>query len=130
MLSFQYNTIKFYEFSPIKNEGSPLLALLNSKRLEISPKNACLPQAGLASPRSRRANKDISQLAVCVRKNSNRFRPKFVGRAEFPPDPPSARRTCPPLAEKRPFRIGKLPKNLKKYRLELYFGPKAGFPHF
>jgi len=26
MLSFQYNTIKFYEFSPIKNEGSPLLA--------------------------------------------------------------------------------------------------------
>jgi len=41
---------------------SPLLALLNSrlrrgfggqaKRLEISPKNACLPQAGLASPRT------------------------------------------------------------------------------
>jgi len=26
MLSFQYNTIKYYEFSPIKNEGSPLLA--------------------------------------------------------------------------------------------------------
>ena len=26
MLSFQCNTIKFYESSPIKNEGSPLLA--------------------------------------------------------------------------------------------------------
>src|SRR3989344_2744354 len=26
MLSFQYNTIKFYENSPIKNEGSPILA--------------------------------------------------------------------------------------------------------
>src|SRR3989344_1429303 len=26
MLSFQYNTIKFYEISPIKNESSPLLA--------------------------------------------------------------------------------------------------------
>jgi len=26
MLTFQYNTIKFYEISPIKNEGSPLLA--------------------------------------------------------------------------------------------------------
>ena len=26
MLSFQYNTIKFYENSPIKNKGSPLLA--------------------------------------------------------------------------------------------------------
>ena len=31
---------------------------------------------------------------------------------------------------KRPFRIEKLPKNLKKYRLELHFGPKAGFFHF
>jgi hypothetical protein len=30
----------------------------------------------------------IFQLVVCVRKNSNRFRPKFVGRAEFPPNPP------------------------------------------
>jgi len=38
---------------------------------------------------------------VCVRKNSNRFRPKFVGRAEFPPNPPSAR------PQKRPFRIGR-----------------------
>jgi len=28
------------------------------------------------------------------------------------------------------FRIEKLPKNLKKYRLELHFGPKADFPHF
>ena len=27
-------------------------------------------------------------------------------------------------------RIEKLPKNLKKYRLELHFGPKASFPHF
>jgi len=44
--------------------------------------------------------------------------------AGFPPDPPSAR------LRKRPFRIEKLPKNLKKYRLELHFGPKAGFPHF
>jgi len=26
MLFFQYNTIKFYEVSPIKNKGSPLLA--------------------------------------------------------------------------------------------------------
>jgi len=25
---------------------------------------------------------------VCVRKNSNRFRPKFVGLEEFPPKPP------------------------------------------
>ncbi|PIY70739.1 hypothetical protein COY88_04010, partial [Candidatus Roizmanbacteria bacterium CG_4_10_14_0_8_um_filter_35_28] len=40
-------------------------------------------------------------VAVCVRKNSNRFRPKFVGRAEFPPNPPSAR------LQKRPFRIGR-----------------------
>jgi hypothetical protein len=30
----------------------------------------------------------IFQLAVCVRKNSNRFRPKFVGWAKFPLDPP------------------------------------------
>ncbi len=34
MLSFQYNTIKFYEFSPIKNEGSPLLAK-NEVRADI-----------------------------------------------------------------------------------------------
>jgi hypothetical protein len=27
----------------------------------------------------------IFQLVVCVRKNSNRFRPKFVGWAKFPP---------------------------------------------
>ena len=40
--------------------------------------------------------------AVCVRKNSNRFRPKFVGRAEGQrPNPPSAR------PQKRPFRIGR-----------------------
>jgi len=39
---------------------------------------------------------------VCVRKNSNRFRPKFVGRAEGQrPNPPSAR------PQKRPFRIGR-----------------------
>ena len=43
----------------------------------------------------------LFQLAVCVRKNSNRFRPEFVGRAEFPPDPPSAR------LRKRPLRIGR-----------------------
>ena len=34
MLSFQYNTIKFYEFSPIKNEGSPRLAK-NEVRADI-----------------------------------------------------------------------------------------------
>ena len=34
MLSFQYNTIKFYENSPIKNEGSPLLAQ-NEVRADI-----------------------------------------------------------------------------------------------
>ena len=34
MLSFQYNTIKFYEFSPIKNEGSPFLAQ-NEVRADI-----------------------------------------------------------------------------------------------
>jgi len=34
MLSFQYNTIKFYESSPIKNEGSPLLAQ-NEVRADI-----------------------------------------------------------------------------------------------
>src|SRR3989338_9062012 len=34
MLSFQYNTIKFYENSPIKNEGSPLLAQ-NEVRVDI-----------------------------------------------------------------------------------------------
>jgi hypothetical protein len=50
----------------------------------------------------------IFQLAVCVRKNSNRFRPKFVGWVEFPPNLPSARCACPPLAEKRPFRITNL----------------------
>jgi len=48
----------------------------------------------------------------------------------IPPTPPSARRICPFLAEKRPFRIEKLPKNLKKYQLELHFGPKAGLPRF
>ena len=34
MLSFQCNTIKFYESSPIKNEGSPLLAQ-NEVRADI-----------------------------------------------------------------------------------------------
>ena len=37
-----------------------------------------------------------NSMAVCIRKNSNRFRPKFVGRAEFPPTPlPPARRSDP-----------------------------------
>jgi len=27
-------------------------------------------------------------MAMCVQNNSNGFRPKFVGRAEFPPPPP------------------------------------------
>jgi hypothetical protein len=44
----------------------------------------------------------IFQLAVCVRKNLNIFHPKFVGRGKFTPDHPSTRRTCPPLADKRP----------------------------
>lgn len=34
MLSFQYNTIKFYEISPIKNEGSLLLSQ-NEVRADI-----------------------------------------------------------------------------------------------
>ena len=77
---------------------------------------------GKTAPFSRSGTPPLN--AVCVRKNSNRFRPKFVGRAKFPPNPPSAR------PKKRPFRIEKLPKNLKKYRLKLHFWPKAGFPHF
>ena len=39
---------KYIGINQIKNEGSPLLALLNSKRLEISPKNGwrALPPNG------------------------------------------------------------------------------------
>ena len=41
---------------------------------------------GKTAPFSRSGTPPLN--AVCVRKNSNRFRPKFVGRAEFPPNPP------------------------------------------
>jgi len=47
--------------------------------------------------------------------------PKICVAGGIPSNSPSARHTCPPLAEKRPFQIEKLPKNLKKYRLELHF---------
>ncbi|MFH1966409.1 MAG: hypothetical protein ABII95_00875 [Patescibacteria group bacterium] len=47
-----------------------------------------------------------------------------AGKNSFPPTPLSAR-----LALKRK-RKGKPPKNLKKCRLELYFGQKRAFPHF
>ena len=82
-----------------KNEGSLLLAK-NEVRADIF-------SGSLAVFRNRKPtgecwrvmvqNARIFQLVVCVRKNSNRFRPKFVGRAEFPPNPPSAR------PQKRPF---------------------------
>ena len=111
MLSFQYNTIKFYEISPIKNEGSPLLAQNKVQADLFSGSLAVWNFRGEAvhfcpaSPsRAKRGGQLAlakSFLAVCVRKNSNRFRPKFVGRAEFPPTPPSAR------PRKRPFRIGR-----------------------
>ena len=54
------------------------------------------PKAGapLAQKFSQKGNQQVIlspplsfKQAVCVRKNSNRFRPKFVGRAEFPPNP-------------------------------------------
>lgn len=48
MLSFQYNTIKFYEFSPIKNEGSPLLAGPRSNGAKIKNSNLRLKSAGEA----------------------------------------------------------------------------------
>jgi len=57
-------------------------------------------------------------------KKFEQISPKICRAGGIPPNPPSAR------PQKRPFRIEKLPKNLKKYRLELHFGPKAGFPHF
>ena len=50
MLSFQYNTIKFYENSPIKNEGSPLLAQ-NEVRADIfSGSLAVFQSERVASP--------------------------------------------------------------------------------
>jgi hypothetical protein len=51
------------------------------------------------------AESPIFQLAVCVRENLNIFHPKFVGRWKFTPDLPSTSRTCPPLADKRHFRL-------------------------
>ena len=54
MLSFQYNTIKFYEISPIKNEGSPLLAQ-NEVRADIfSGSLAVFQSERVASPTSPR----------------------------------------------------------------------------
>ena len=93
----------------LSSKKSRLWALMNSKRLEISPKNGW---------RARVAGEPMTSFPNwrCFLTDVRTFfRPKFVGRAEFPPNPPSAR------PQKRPFRIEKLPKNLKKYRLELHF---------
>ena len=89
-----------------QEKGSPLLAQNEVQADIFSGSLAVFRNRKLAGEcwRLMLQNAIFSNWRCAFEKNSNRFRSEFVVLAKFPPTPPSACRTCPPLAEKRPFR--------------------------
>jgi len=85
----------------------------------------------LAHPPRERAKFRFYQLAMCFRKNPNRFRPKFVGWAEFPPPPPNPpppRDPLPPVEATISDR--KTAKEPEKISSRTSFWAKSGLPSF
>jgi hypothetical protein len=87
-------------------------------------KNSNLRIKSAGEPSQRASQQRYFLTGGVLSKKFELISPKICRAGGIPPTP------LPPARRSDPFGLKKLPKNLKKYLLELHFGPKAGFPHF